>query len=271
MMIAEAGLTVTVATGTGMTVTSGVVVLTDSVVAVIVAVPGAIAVMVTAAPSAPLTELAALTVNTAVLLDDQVTIRPLSVAPFSSCGVALISWPSPVTIGVIGVQRSSVATGARVTVIEAVPVFVSLVAVTVVLPGATAVTKPFASTVATASSLELHATMRPVRSLPSVSLVTAVSCCVGVIPSTRVAEVGVTDTAATGVGVTVIKRVGLEFTNSLIAVIVAVPTPTAVTVVVPLLLLDGFTVSTAVLLETQLTVRPVKIAPAASVVVAVSD
>jgi hypothetical protein len=68
-------------------------------------------------------------------------------------------------------------TGAGVTVIEAVPVLVSLAAVIVTGPPAdTPVTKPFASTVATASLLELQVTRRPARTFPLASLATAVSC-----------------------------------------------------------------------------------------------
>jgi hypothetical protein len=263
MMIAEAGLTVTVATGTGMTVTNAVVVLTDSVVAVIVAVPGATAVTCAAAPIESLTELATLTVNTAVLLDVQVTIRPLRVTPLSSCGVALISWVSPATIGVIGVQRSSVVTGASVTVISDVPVFVSLVAVMVVLPAPTAVTRPFPSTVAAAGLPEVHAIDRPVSTVPLVSLRTAVSCWVAVIPNTRPAADGVTVTVATGAGVTV--RAALPVFASLVATMFAVPGLAAVTRPV-----EEFTVATAVLSELHVIVRPVSARPLESSGVAVA-
>jgi hypothetical protein len=76
-----------------------------------------------------------------------------------------------------------------------------------------------------------------------------------------------TVTDATGIGLTVIVGVGLELADSLVAVIVAVPTPTAVTVAGEPVAL---TVSTAELLETQVTVRPVSTLPFASFVVAVS-
>jgi hypothetical protein len=46
---------------------------------------------------------------------------------------------------------------------------------------------------------------------------------VGVIPSTKLAEGGLTVTVPTGTGLTVIVGVGSELTVSLIAVIVAVP------------------------------------------------
>ena len=71
--------------------------------------------------------------------------------------------PSRVTVTVL--------TGASVTVIEDVPVFVSLVAV--IVRGRqrlTAVTRPFPSTVATAGLLETHETTRPASTLPFTSL-----------------------------------------------------------------------------------------------------
>jgi hypothetical protein len=182
-------------------------------------------------------------------------------------------------VGVIPITRLAedgvtvtVLTGASVTVIEDVPVFVSLVAVIVTGPPApTAVTRPFPSTVAAAGLLEIHVTTRPVSTIPFASLVTAVSCCVGVTPKTKVAKAGLTVTVATGTGLTVIAGLGVELTDSLVAVIVAAPTPTAVTVVVPLVELAGLTVSTDVLLETQLTVRPVRTLPFTSLVTAVSS
>jgi hypothetical protein len=82
-------------------------------------------------------------------------------------------------------------------------------------------------------------------------------------------EVGerLTVTDATGIGLTVIVGVGLELTNSLVAVMVAVPVPTAVTVAVEP---PGLTVSTAVLLEAHVIVRPVSTPLFESFVVAVN-
>ena len=82
------------------------------------------------------------------------------------------------------------ATGASETVIDEVPLFPSLLAVMVVVPAATAVTRPLASTVAAALLLELHVTTRPVSTFPFASFATAASCCVGVMPRTRVADAG---------------------------------------------------------------------------------
>jgi len=54
-----------------------------------VAVPSPTAVTVIVAPVEVLTELAALTANTAVLLETQLTVRPDNVVPFASLGVAV--------------------------------------------------------------------------------------------------------------------------------------------------------------------------------------
>jgi len=159
-------------------------------------------------------------------------------------------------------------------VIEEVPDLPSLNAVMVVVPPLTAVTNPFASTVATEGVLEVHVTVRPVRTLPFPSFRVAVNCWVEVMPSANVAVAGLTTTVETGTGFTVITGVDAPGADSLLAVIVAVPTPVAVMVIVaplgPLIELAELTESTAGLLETQLTVRPVRIFPFASFGVAVS-
>jgi hypothetical protein len=88
--VALLGVVVTVATGIGLTVIVGVVAAGAlSLVAVIVAAPTPTAVTVTLAPVALLTELALLTVSTAGLLETQATVRPESVLPFASLGVAV--------------------------------------------------------------------------------------------------------------------------------------------------------------------------------------
>ena len=276
-MVAEVGATSTVATGGGVTVITGVVALgAVSLVAVIVAVPAPAAVTVTVAPLAVLTELAALSANTAVLLETQLTLRPMRVAPLASLGVAVKTCVAATITGVVGAERMTLATATGSTVIELVPVLPSLVAVIVTGPPAvTAVTSPFASTVATAGVPELHVTVRPVSEFPAASLGVATSCCV---PPTEIfADGGVTVTVLTGgggTGFTVITGVVTFGAASLEAVIVAVPAPAAVTVTVAplevLTELPALTVKTAALLETQFTVRPLRIAPAPSLGVAVS-
>jgi len=56
-----------------------------------------------------------------------------------------------------------------ITVTAAVPLTPSLVAVTVALPGATAVTNPLAETVATEPSLVVQLINRPVKTFPALS------------------------------------------------------------------------------------------------------
>jgi hypothetical protein len=124
-----------------------------------------------------LVELGGLTVSTAGLLEVQPTVRPTSTLPFASFVTAVSGCVLPTTMGVVGEERVTVFTGASVTVIEDVPLAPSLVAVIVTgPPTATAVTRPFAFTVATAALFELHVTSRPVSTLPFASLVTAVTC-----------------------------------------------------------------------------------------------
>src|SRR6266852_8498415 len=116
------------------------------------------------------------------------------------------------------------ATGTGVTVIVADPLWPSLVAVTVAVPAATAVTRPVALTVATAGSALVQVTTRSMSGFPAPSRGVATSC--PVWPTVRPRLGGVTVTAATGTGVIVI--VADPLCPSLVAVIVAVPVLTAV-------------------------------------------
>jgi hypothetical protein len=177
---------------------------------------------VTDAPLDPLTELAALSVRTAVLLDVQLTVRPTSVAPLASFGVAVRTWVPATIIAVTGAESVTLDTGTALTVIELLPVCPSLVAVIVTGPPAlTAVTSPAPSTVATETLADDHPIVRPVRIFPAASRVTAASC--RVPPTTMLAEPGVTVTVATRTGLTVITGVVAAGADSLVAVIVAVP------------------------------------------------
>src|SRR5947208_6172224 len=164
---AEGGVTSTDATGTFVTVTDEVPLL-PSLVAVIVAEPGV----------TPETSPLLLTVATAVLELDHVTIRPESGFPPASLGVPVSCtvWPA-CTEAEAGVTSTD-ATGTFVTVTDEVPLFPSLVAVTVAEPGVTPETRPLLLTVATAV-LELdHVTVRPESGAPFASFGVAVSCTV---------------------------------------------------------------------------------------------
>src|SRR5207244_8879355 len=168
-----------------------------SLVAVIVAVPGV----------TPDTSPLLLTVATAVLELDHVTVRPERGAPLASFGVAVSCTVWPACTEAEGGVTSTVATGTFVTLIDEVPLFPSLVAVIVAVPGVTPDTSPLLLTVATAV-LELdHVTVRPERGAPFPSFGVPVSCTVW--PARPEAEGGVTSTAATGTFVTVIDEVPL--------------------------------------------------------------
>jgi len=142
--------------------------LCPSLVAVIVAVPA----------TTPLTRPLPFTVATDVLLLDHVTTRPVRGLPLASFGVAVSCtvWPAA-TLAVAGLTVTD-ATGTLVTVIAAVPVFPSLVAVIVADPAAPPVTRPLAFTLATAVLLLDQVTTRPVSAVPLASFGVAVSCTV---------------------------------------------------------------------------------------------
>jgi hypothetical protein len=116
----------------------------------------------------------------------------------------------------------TVATGADAgTVIEDVPVCVSLVAVIVAAPALTAVTRPVEETVATEEASELHVTARPVRAAPLESLVVAVSC--WVLPIATVAAGGLTVTVATGATLTTPSEFPSQ--SSIVTALPYIPTP----------------------------------------------
>src|SRR5207253_8771366 len=150
-------------------------------------------------------------------------------------------------------------TATSATVMAAVPLCPSLVAVIVAEPATFPVTSPLELTVAIAVLELAHVTTRPDNGLPLASFGVAVSCTV--VPSFTEGAAGATVTEATGTTVTVTLVVPLW--PSLVAVIVAEPATFAVTS--PLLA----TVATDVLLEDHVTVRPVGMLPFASVSVAI--
>src|SRR5205809_1824459 len=127
--------------------------------------------------------------------------RPTVPFMFAVAGAAS-NWASkaPVCVGT-GLFRQIPALVKQLgagTEILALPLLPSLVAVIVVVPVATPVTRPLAETVATALSTLVQVTVRPVSGLPAESVVTAASCAAP--PACTLAVVGLTFTAATGVG-----------------------------------------------------------------------
>src|SRR6266516_2735425 len=246
---AEAGVTATEATGTCTTVMADVPPCA-SLVAVIVAAPA----------SFPVTSPLALTVAAAVLLDTQVTVRPVRVLPFASLRVAVSCtvWPS-FTLADAGATATE-ATATCTTVMAAVPLCPSAVAVIVATPAATPDTTPLELTVATAVLLLDQLMTRPESGVPLASFGVAVSGTV--CPTCTLADAGATATDATGALLTVM--LALPLWPSLVAVMVAEPVATAVTS--PL----EPTVATAPFELVHATLRPVSGLPFASFGIAVS-
>src|SRR3954468_24473543 len=115
------GDTVTLATGTGLTVIVGVEALgADSLLAVTVAVPLESAVNVITAPLDVLTDVTALTDRTDGLLDTQLTVRPESTVPPALFGEAVSCCVAPTIVGVDGAESVTDATGTGTTVISGV-------------------------------------------------------------------------------------------------------------------------------------------------------
>src|SRR5438309_8401384 len=152
------------------------------------------------------------------------------------------------------------ATGTFVTVMVAVPLLPSLVAVIVADPAALLVTTPLALTAATAALLVAQVTTRPESVPPAESLVTAESCVE--VPTVIVADEGVTVTEATGTGETA--RVAVADWPSLVLVIVVLPADTPAARPPPL------TVAAAGLLLTHVIARPLSGLPAESIGTAVN-
>src|SRR2546430_15042605 len=150
--------------------------------------PSLMPVIVAEPATTPLTSPLELTVATAVLLLDHVIVRPVSALPLASSGVAA-SW-SVLPAGTLPEAGLTVpdATGTCTTVMAAVPLCPSLVAVIVAEPATLPVTSPLELTVAT-DVLELaHVTTRPDNGLPLPSFGVAVSWTV--LPSVTQADAG---------------------------------------------------------------------------------
>src|SRR5207249_3495619 len=191
---ADAGLTLTDATGTGFT-TIAALALFPSLVAVILAEP------TPAAVTRPL----AFTVATLAASVDQMIARPESGLPLASSGVAVSCCVPPTKIvAAVGLTVTD-ATG-TVTVMTALALLPSLAALMLAEPTATAATSPFAFTVATLGASLDQVIVRPESGLPLASSGVAVSCWVP--PTKIVAAVGLTVSDATGI-VTVTTAVAL--------------------------------------------------------------
>ena len=253
-MLSLGGCTTTIPTGTGVTV---IVLepLLPSLVAVIVAVPGAPAVTTPVAPRGG----AAVTVAAAVLLDPHVTTRSVTTFPAESVTVAVSGKVCVDSIAFVAGETTTLPTGIAVTLAVAVPLLPSLVAVIVAVPTATPVTTP-AFTVAIALLLDDHVIGRFVTTLPSESFTVAVSG--AVLPMRTLTDGGDSVTLPTGNWVTL--TVVVPDLPSLVAVMITEPGATPVTIPVE------DTTAWVVLPDDQVTRRSVTMLPFTSRTVALS-
>jgi hypothetical protein len=154
--------------------------VTEPALTVSVALPdfpssGAVAVMVVTPTPVPVAFPVVDTEATAGILELQENTRPARTLPDASFAVAVNGVLSPATTVCVAGTSVIVAMGTN-TVMDAVPLFPSLVAVIVALPPAdVALTSPADDTVATAALLVVHVTVRPLSTSPAESLVTAVN------------------------------------------------------------------------------------------------
>src|SRR5437773_648632 len=197
-----------------------------TVVTVIVEVPlcpSLVAVIVAEPAVTPVTSPLPLTVATAVLLLAQLTARPDNGLPFASLGVAASCTVWPTCTDADAGLTATDATGTLVTKIAAVPLFPSLVAVSVAAPTATPVACPAPFTVAPPGLLLDQVTVRPPSGLPNASRVIAAYCAVCPTPIVAVAGVTLTDATGSGHPVTVTLAAMETFPGWLVAVTVKVP------------------------------------------------
>lgn len=173
-------------------------------------------------------------------------------------GVSCVFCPIPIDADVG--DTATEPTGVGPTVIEDEPDCPPIVAVSLSVPTATAVTSPLAETVATEAVALDQVTARPLRAFPLASYAVAVSCTVW--PGVTDAVAGVTRTEATAASETV--TVAVPVLPPLAAVIVALPAAAAVTS--PELLTE----TTLLLLLDHVMLRPASTLPFASLSVAVS-
>jgi hypothetical protein len=238
--------------------------LTPSQVAVIVVGPPIRVPAVTVAVAGPV----CVTGTASALLELHVNERPASSRPLESYALAVNVYVrllrSDTVAGVTRTLATVTTGGGSGTVTEAVPLFPSLVAAITAVPAPVAVTTPVLETVATVGALVAQVIVRPESVVPAESRSVATRAVA--VPICRVAVAGARLTDATGAGGgNVTTTCATPVFPSLVASIVVLPAPTAVTR--PRLL----TVATAVFADDQLTDRPLSTFPFASVVTAESD
>jgi hypothetical protein len=189
--------------------------------------------------------------------DDHVTERPDSTLPVASRRIAVAWVVCPTCKEDDASVTATVFTGTAATVSGSVPVFPSLVALSVTLPAATPVTKPLGDTLATEVFDDVQPIVRPLSTFPAASFKVAVTC--SVAPASRVLELAESVTVATGAGAGAATVTGAPpLWPSLVARIDAEPALTAVTTPA------DDTVATSVFALDHVMVRPVSTLPAAS-------
>src|SRR6266704_1624145 len=221
--------------------------------------PSLVAVIFAKPVATPVTSPLPFTVATPGASVDQVIALPESGLPLASSGVAVSCCVVPMNTEADAGLTLTDATGTGFTMIAALALFPSLVAVILAEPTPAPVTRPLAFTVATLAASVDQMIARPESGLPLASSGVAVSC--SVPPTIIVALVGLKLTDATGT-MTVIAA--LPLLPSLAAVMLAVPAASAGTS--PL----AFTVATLGASLDQVIVRPESGLPFASSGVAVS-
>ena len=229
-----------------------------TVIAAVPLLPSDVAVMVAEPVATPLTSPLELTVATEELLLPQVMVRPVSVLPPASFGVAVSCSVWLTNTVADGGLTLTVATGTvtAVTVTADVPLLPSEVAVMVAEPAATPRTSPPVLTVATEGVPLVHVIVRPVSALPPASFGVAVNWTVW--PAGTEAEGGLTVTDATGTVTALTVNAAVPLCPSLVALIVA--DPAARPVASP----PSFTLATDVLELAQAITRPPSAVPVES-------
>src|SRR5437764_656621 len=223
-------------------------------------VPPLAAAIVADPAATPVTRPLELTVATELLLLDHVIARPVRMLPLPSLRIA-VAWSVAPTATLVEARLTVTdATGtgvAAATVMVALPLLPSLVAVIVAVPAARPVTRPPEPTEAIEELLVDQLPARPVSVSPLASLRIAVAW--SVPPTVTLGDARLTVTVATGTGVTAATvTVDAPFCPPLVAVIVADPPATPVTSPLP------STVATAGSLLDQLAAQPVSTLPVAS-------
>src|SRR5207253_1195934 len=137
--------------------------------AAVLLLPSLVSAFAAVSPARPAPRPLPLMVATLGLLLVHVTVRPVSVPPAESFGVAVSCTVCPTVRLIVAGEIATEATGTVVTVSAAVLLLPSLVAVIVAEPAVTPATRPLPLMVATLGLPLVHVTIRPVSVPPAES------------------------------------------------------------------------------------------------------